>query len=88
MFVVPGVSEARLTLMNSGTNPVTYALNGSSSSLAAGAMITRLVSPGTYTLVAESPLFAAISIRGETVLGHFQVLPTPPSQEPIRVSVR
>ena len=88
LFVVPGVSDARFTLMNSGTNPVTYALNGSSSGLAAVAMITRLVSPGTYTLVAEGPLFAAVSIRGETVMGHFQALPTPPSQEPIKVSVR
>lgn len=88
VFVVPAIAESRLTLMNPGSNSITYALNGRSSTLAAGDMVTRSVAVGSYSLVADGLVFAAVSIRGETVVGNLQVLPTPAGQEPIRVSVR
>lgn len=88
VFVVPAIAESRLTLVNPGENSVTYALDGRSSSLGAGAMVTRSVAPGSYSLVSDGPLFAAVSVRAETVMGNLQVLPTPAAQEPIRVSVR
>jgi hypothetical protein len=88
VFVVPAIAESRLTLMNPGDTSITYALDGRSSSLPAGGMVTRSVGSGSYTLVADGPLFAAVSTRGDTAMGHLQVLPTPVSQEPIRVTVR
>jgi hypothetical protein len=87
-FVVPSFSESRLTVVNHSDQNITYALNGRSSSLPPGGMVTRSVSAGSYALVADGPVFAAVSVRGETVMGHFQVLPTPPDQEPVRVEVR
>jgi hypothetical protein len=88
VFVVPAIAESRLTLVNPGDSSVTYALDGRSSSVQAGGMVTRSVGAGSYSLVADGPLFAAVSTRGDTVMGYLQVLPTPASQEPIRVRVR
>jgi uncharacterized protein with PhoU and TrkA domain len=87
-FVVPPVGEQRLTLVNPGQNTITYSLDGRSAGLAGTAMATRGVTPGSYTLIADGPVFAAVSLRSETLIGHFQVLPTRPGQEPVRVSVR
>jgi len=87
-FVVPGFGDPRLTLVNPGGNAVSYSLDGRSAGLAGGAMATRGVAPGTYTLVADGPVFAAVSLRSETAIGYFQVLPTRPTQDPVLVSVR
>jgi len=53
----------------------------------AGGIVTRPVSD-THEIVAPATVFGAVSLRGETIIGNLQVLPTPPPQESVRVIVR
>ena len=53
----------------------------------AGGIVTRPVA-NTHQIVAPATVYAAVSVRGETIIGNLQVLPTPPAQDSIRVIVR
>jgi hypothetical protein len=87
-FSVPGVGETRLSLTNPGSQAVNVTIDGQPTSVAAGAMVTRPISAGDHRLSADGPIFAVVSARGETIVGHLQVLPAPIAQEPVVLRVR
>jgi hypothetical protein len=88
VFAVPGFGETRISIVNAGSTSVSVSIDGRSTPLAGGAMITRPITPGEHRLSADGPVFAVVSIRGDTTLGHAQVLPAPIAQEPVRLRVR
>ncbi len=87
-FSVPGIGETRLTLMNPGSEAITVTLDGRPTSVAAGAMVVRPISAGDHTLSADGPVVAVVSAKGETIVGHLQVLPAPVAQEPVTLRIR
>jgi hypothetical protein len=87
-FAVPSIGETRLSVVNPGDTEVLVALDGRSSPLGAGAMISRPVGGGSYRLSADGPVYAVVSARGDTILGHLQVLPSRAAQEPILLTIR
>jgi hypothetical protein len=88
VFAVPGAGEIRISIVNPGSTSVAVTIDGRSTPLAAGAMVSRPITPGDHRLSADGPVFAVVSVRGESVLGHLQVLPAPIAQEPVLVRVR
>jgi len=88
VFAVPGIGVARLGLVNPGSESITVTLDGRPTPLAAGAWVSRPISSGEHRISADGPVFAVVSIRGETILGHLQVLPSPATQEPALIRVR
>ncbi len=88
VLAVPGAGETRISIVNPGSTSAAVTIDGRSTPLAAGAMVSRPITPGDHRLSADSPVFAVVSVRGESVLGHLQVLPAPIAQEPVLVRVR
>ena len=86
-LAIPPVGESRVTLANTGDAPVAVNFDGRDLEVPAGGIVTRPVSD-THQIVAPATVFAAVSLRGETVIGNLQVLHTPPPQESVRVIVR
>ena len=87
-FAVPGVGEARLSLVNRGNADITVTLDGRDVVVPAGNFVTRPVGVGSHTLSSLQPFFAAVSLRAETAIESFMVLPTPAPQGSVMVSVR
>jgi len=87
-FAVPGVGEARLSLVNRGSADITVTLDGRDVVVPAGNFVTRPVGVGSHTLSSLQPFFAAVSLRAETAIESFMVLPTPAPQGSVMVSVR
>jgi len=86
-LAIPPVGESRVTFANTGDAPVAVNFDGRDLEVPAGGIVTRPVSD-THQIVAPATVFAAVSLRGETIIGNLQVLPTPPPQESVRVIVR
>ena len=88
LFSVPGVAEMRLSLVNPGTSSISVTVDGRSITLAPGAMVSRPIASGERRISADGDVIAVVSARGETTLGHLQVLPAPLAQETVVVRVR
>lgn len=86
-LAIPALGESRITFANPGEDSVSVSFDGRDLVVPAGGMVTRPVAD-THELVASSAIYAAVSVRGETIIGNLQVLPAPPAQEPIRIVVR
>jgi hypothetical protein len=86
-FAVPAGGEARISLVNPGTEDISVSLDGREVSVPARSLVTRPVSPGGHNLLSTLPVYAAISLRGETVIDSVMVLPTPERQGSVFVSV-
>ncbi len=86
-LAIPSVGESRITFANPGEDPVAVSFDGRDLEVPAGGIVTRPVT-GIHQVVAPARIYAAVSVRAETVIGNLQVLPTPPAQEPVRVVVR
>jgi len=87
-FAVPAVGETHLSLFNLGSEALVVTLDGREVQVPAGGLTTRPVSSGSHQLSSGLPFFAAMSVRGETILDSFMVLPTPPRQGSVLVAVR
>lgn len=87
-LAVPGPGETRLNIVNPGDTEVLVSIDGRPSAVAPGAMISRALEGGLYSLSSDGPVYAVVSARTETILGHVQVLPSPKTQEPIVMSIR
>lgn len=87
-FAVPASGEARLSLVNTAEDAITVTLDNREVVVPAGGLVTRPVSAGAHTLRATQPVFAAVSVRGETTMGSFLALPSPEPQSSVMVSVR
>jgi hypothetical protein len=87
-FAVPAVGETHLSLFNLGSEALVVTLDGREVQVPAGGLTTRPVSSGSHQLSSGLPFFAALSVRGETILDSFMVLPTPPRQGSVLVAVR
>lgn len=87
-FAVPAVGKTHLSVFNSGNEPLTVTLDSRDIQVPAGGLTTRPVPPGSHQLSSALPFFAALSVRGETILDSFMVLPTPPRQGSVLVTVR
>lgn len=85
---VPASGESRLSVVNPGATEVLVSLDGRPTPLAPGAMITRALGGGSYALSADGQVYAVVSVRTETLIGHIQVLPSPPLQQPIVMNIR
>jgi len=86
-LAIPQVGESRITFANTGDAPVAVNFDGRDLEVPAGGIVTRPVSD-THQILAPATVFGAVSVRGETIIGNLQVLPTPPPQESVRVIVR
>ncbi|MBT5576681.1 MAG: hypothetical protein HOJ98_06130 [Microbacteriaceae bacterium] len=86
-LAVPAVGESRVTIVNTGEASVAVNFDGRDVEIPAGGAVTRPVST-THQLIAPAPVFAAMSVRGESIIGNVQVLPTPEPQESVRLIVR
>jgi hypothetical protein len=86
-LALPSAGESRVTFANPGEDRIAVNFDGRDLEVPAGGIVTRPVS-GTHQIVAPARIYAAVSVRAETVIGNLQVLPTPPAQEPVRVVVR
>ena len=87
-FAVPAGGEARISLVNPGTEDISVSLDGRDVSVPARSLATRPVSPGGHQLSSTLPVYAGLSLRGETVIDSVMVLPTPERQGSVFVSVR
>ena len=86
-LAVPPVGESRITFANPGQDSVAVSFDGRNLEVPAGGIVTRPTA-GTHDIVAPTTVYAAVSTRSETLIGNFQVLPTPAPQESVRVIVR
>lgn len=87
-FALPGIGEARLSIVNPGDTEVLVSIDGRPSPVGPGDMITRPLEPGSHGLSADGAIYAVVSVRTDTLIGNIQVLPARPAQEPIVVFVR
>ena len=87
-FAVPSVGETRIMIANPGEVAVGVSLNGQIFQVEPGAMVSRPIGAGSYTVASDGPVYGVVAVRGETILGHLQVLPAPPAQEPVLITVR
>ena len=87
-FAVPSNAEARVSFVNTGEVAITLTLDNREITVPARGLMTRPVSAGPHTLRSAQPVFAALSIRGETVMDSLLVLPSPQPQSSVMVSVR
>lgn len=85
---IPASGEGRLSLVNPGATEVLVSVDGRPTPLAPGAMITRSLGGGSYALSADGQIYAVVSVRTDTLIGHIQVLPSPRLQEPIVMLIR
>lgn len=86
-LAIPTIGESRVTFVNPGEAPVALNFDGRDLEVPGGGLVTRPVFDA-HRIVAPGTVFAAVSVRGETIIGNLQVLPTPPAQESLRVIVR
>lgn len=86
-LAVPPAGEARITLVNPGASSVAVSFDGRDVQIPAGGIVTRPVVE-RHRIVTPAAVFAAVTIRTDTTIGNFHVLPTPPAQDPVRVIVR
>jgi hypothetical protein len=86
-LAIPTIGESRVTFVNTGEAPVAVNFDGRDLEVPGGGLVTRPVFD-VHRIVAPATVFAAVSVRGETIIGNLQVLPTPPAQESLRVIVR
>ncbi len=86
-LAIPSVGESRITFANPGEDPVAVSFDGRDLEVPAGGIVTRPVT-GIHQVVAPARIYAAVSVRAETIIGNLQVLRTPPDEEPVRVVVR
>jgi hypothetical protein len=85
---VPGPGETRLNIVNPGDTEVLVSVDGRPSAVAPGALLSLAREGGAYTFSSDGPVYAVVSSRGDTILGHVQVLPAPQAQDPIVMSIR
>lgn len=88
VFSVPSFGETRISVFNSEDTAVSITLDGMSIPLDPGSMIVRPIAAGTVSLSAESEVYAVVSARAESSLGHSQVLPAARQQDPVVMRVR
>ena len=88
VIAVPAVGEIRLSLVNPGETDVQISLDGRSSTVPAGGILARPLGGGTFSLSSDGPVYAVVSVRGETVIGNLQVLPAPRAQDPVVMTIR
>lgn len=86
-LAIPPVGESRVTFANPGEDSVAVNFDGRDVEVPAGGIVSRPVTD-THQIIAPATVFAAVSVRGETIIGNLQVLPTPPAQDSVRVIVR
>jgi hypothetical protein len=86
-LALPPVGESRITFANPGEAPVAVSFDGRDLEVPAGGIVTRPASD-THRIVAPATVYAAVSVRGDTIIGNLQVLPTRPAQDSVRVIVR
>jgi hypothetical protein len=87
-FVVPARGETRLSVVNPVENEVVVSIDGRPTPIGAGDMIVRSLGPGSYLFSSDGPVYAVVSARTETLLGHSQVLPGPKAGESIVMTIR
>jgi len=86
-LAIPPLGESRVTFANPGEDSVAVNFDGRDVEVPAGGIVTRPLAD-THQIVAPATVYAAVSVRGETIIGNVQVLPTPPAQDSVRVIVR
>lgn len=86
-LAIPPLGESRVTFVNPSTTSIAISFDGRDVEVPAGGIVTRPASD-THLIVAPAEIYAAVSVRGETIIGNLQVLPTPPAQESVSVIVR
>lgn len=86
-LAIPPVGESRVTFANPGEDSVAVNFDGRDVEVPAGGIVSRPV-VDTHQIIAPAAVYAAVSVRGETIIGNLQVLPTPPAQDSVRVIVR
>jgi len=87
-LAIPGVGEVRLSLLNPGSTSVSASIDGRLVPLAARSSVTIPIGAGVSRISADAEVFATVSLRGESVLGHLGVLPAPALQEPVAMRIR
>ena len=86
-LAIPPLGESRITFANPGDDSVAVNFDGRDLEVPAGGIVTRPVAD-THQIVAPATIYAAVSVRGESILGNLQVLPTPAAQDSVRIIVR
>ena len=87
-FAVPSSGEARVSFVNRGEEAIMVTLDNREVVVPARGLVTRPVAAGAHTVRSAQPVFAAVSVRGETVMDSFLVLPSSQPQSSVLVSVR
>lgn len=85
---IPGVGGTHLSLLNPGTTSVTVTVDGRPTPIAPRTAVTTPIGPGVSSVQADGEIYAVVSLRGETILGHIAVLPSPALQEPVVMRIR
>ena len=88
VFAVPAFAQARLSLVNPSNEAITVTLDGRDLQVEAGSIVSRPLSPGAHELRATGAIYAAVSIRGDTLTDSFSVHPAPIPQGSVFVTVR
>ncbi|MGA1453120.1 MAG: DUF5719 family protein [Pontimonas sp.] len=84
---VPPIGDSRITFANPGDASVAVNFDGRDLEVPAGGIVTRPLAD-SHRIVAPSTVYAAVSVRSDTIIGNLQVLPTRTAQESVRVTVR
>lgn len=87
-LAVPSSGDMTLSIVNPGDTEVLISVDNRPSAVPPGSMITRSVAGGSYSFSSDGPVFAVVTARTDTLLGHIQVLPAPRAQDTIVMLIR
>lgn len=87
-LAVPAGGDTRLSVVNAGDTEVLVSVDGRPFAVSPGAMVTRGVDPGSYSFSADGPVYAVVTSKTDTLMGHIQLLPQPRPQDSLVMTVR